>query len=131
MKLNGQQWVFKNIVFSGTKTGVIAGGTDIIFLGCQFNNGRTGIDAVGTSGSLTVVDSSASGLEHFVIAGKSEGAGNSVILENVQNNGATVTVDGNTLVSGSIENTWVRGDLVRDSCFGYMADDAGLTVRIV
>lgn len=111
MKLNGQQWVFKNIVFSGTKTGVIAGGTDIVFLGCQFNNGHTGIDATGTSGSLTVVDSSASGLEHFVIAGESNGAGNSVILENVQNSGATVTVDGNPLVSGSIENTWVRGHL--------------------
>ncbi len=119
MKLNGQQWVFKNIVFSGTNTGVIAGGTDIIFLGCQFNNGHTGIDATGTSGSLTVVDSSASGLEHFVIAGQSDGAGNSLILENVQNTGATVTVDGKPLVSGSIANTWVRGSLVRDSRFGY------------
>ncbi|KAL4918595.1 pectate lyase superfamily protein-domain-containing protein [Aspergillus aurantiobrunneus] len=111
MKLNGQQWVFKNLVFTGTNTGVIAGGTDIVFLGCAFNNGRTGIDAAGTSGSLTVVDSSGSGLENFVISRNSADAGNSIILENIQNTGTTVSLDGKAVVSGSITDTWVHGNL--------------------
>ncbi|KAL3475080.1 pectate lyase superfamily protein-domain-containing protein [Aspergillus californicus] len=111
MKLSGQQWVFKNIIFTGTNTGVIAGGTNVVFLGCQFNNGSTGIDATGTSGSLTVIDSSGSGLRTFVVAGNSDGAGNSIILENVQNSGNTVSQGGKTLLSGSVSDTWVRGNL--------------------
>ncbi|KAI9374056.1 pectate lyase superfamily protein-domain-containing protein [Aspergillus egyptiacus] len=111
MKLSGQQWVFKNIVFTGTDTGVIAGGTDIVFLGCQFNNGHTGINATGTSGSLTVIDSSGSGLESFVTSGNPSGAGNSIILDNIQNSGVTVRLGGQVVLSGSVPNTWVRGDL--------------------
>ncbi|KAL2807684.1 pectin lyase fold/virulence factor [Aspergillus granulosus] len=111
MKLSGQQWVFKNIVFTGTNTGVIAGGTDVIFLGCQFNGGHTGIDATGTSGSLTVIDSSGSGLTTLVAAQNSAGAGNSIILENVQNTGATVSLGGTVVLSGNVPNTWVRGSL--------------------
>ncbi|KAL2867003.1 glycoside hydrolase family 55 protein [Aspergillus lucknowensis] len=111
MKLSGQQWVFKNIVFTGTKTGVVAGGTNIIFLGCQFNNGHTGIDATGTSGSLVVLDSSGSGLANFVVSSNPDGAGNSIVLENIQNTGATVSLGGKVVHSGSIPNTWVRGDL--------------------
>ncbi|KAL4778682.1 pectate lyase superfamily protein-domain-containing protein [Aspergillus varians] len=111
MKLAGQQWVFKNITFTGTNTGVVAGGTDIVFLGCQFNSGRTGIDATGTSGSLTVVDSSGSGLQNFVVSSKSDGAGNSIILENIQNTGTTVSLNGQAVVSGSITDTWIYGNL--------------------
>ncbi|KAL3453731.1 pectate lyase superfamily protein-domain-containing protein [Aspergillus insuetus] len=111
MKLNGQQWVFKNLVFTGTNTGVIAGGTDIVLLGCQFNGGQTGIDATGTSGSLTVIDSSGSGLTTFVASGTPDGAGNSIILENIQNTGATVSLGGKVVYSGSVPDTWIRGDL--------------------
>ncbi|KAL2831101.1 pectate lyase superfamily protein-domain-containing protein [Aspergillus cavernicola] len=111
MKLSGQQWVFKNIIFNGTNTGVIAGGTDIVFLGCQFNNGHTGIDATGTTGSLTVVDSSGSELRTFVVSGNSDNAGNSIILENIQNSGVTVSLGGKAVLNGSVLDTWVRGDL--------------------
>jgi glucan 1,3-beta-glucosidase len=114
MKLSGQQWVFKNLVFTGTNTGVVAGGTDIVLLGCQFNGGQTGIDATGTSGSLTVIDSSGSGLTTFVASGTPDGAGNSIILENIQNTGATVSLGGKVVHSGSIPDTWIRGDLVSD-----------------
>jgi glucan 1,3-beta-glucosidase len=114
MKLSGQQWVFKNLVFTGTNTAVVAGGTDIVFLGCQFNGGQIGIDATGTSGSLTVIDSRGSGLTSFVASGTPDGAGNSIILENIQNSGATVSLGGKVVHSGSIPNTWVRGDIVSD-----------------
>ncbi|KAL5332849.1 pectate lyase superfamily protein-domain-containing protein [Aspergillus crustosus] len=111
MKLSGQQWVFKNLTFTGTETGVIAGGTDIVFLGCEFNKGRTGIDATGTSGSLTIIDSSGSGLETLVVSSTSTGAGNSIILENIQNTGSTVSLGGTAVVAGSISNTWIHGNL--------------------
>ncbi|KAL4906769.1 hypothetical protein BDW74DRAFT_189930 [Aspergillus multicolor] len=111
MKLSGQQWVFKNIVFEGTTTGIVTGGTDIVLLGCQFNNGKTGIDATGTSGSLTVIDSSGSGLENFLVSSESTGAGNAIILQNIQNTGTTVSLGGKAVVSGSILDTWVHGDM--------------------
>lgn len=112
MDLSGQQWVFKNIVFTGTNTGVIAGGTDIVFLGCQFSGGHTAINATGTSGSLTVIDSSGSGLQTFVTSKNTGTAENSIILENIQNVGTTVTLDGTATVSGNIPNTWVHGNMV-------------------
>ncbi|KAL4805619.1 pectate lyase superfamily protein-domain-containing protein [Aspergillus unguis] len=111
MQLSGQQWVFKNIVFTGTNVSVIAGGTDIVFLGCQFNGGSTGIDATGTSGSLTVIDSSATGLQTFITSSNSGNAGNSIILENVQSSGTTVTLDGKGVISGNIPDTWVHGNM--------------------
>ncbi|KAB8237024.1 glycoside hydrolase family 55 protein [Aspergillus alliaceus] len=111
MKLSGQQWVFKNLTFTGTTTGVIAGGTNIVFLGCRFQQGTIGIDASDTSGSLTVIDSSASGLDAFIISGNSGGAGNAIILENVQSSGVTVSLGGKAVVSGSVLATWVHGTL--------------------
>ncbi|KAF7589366.1 hypothetical protein BBP40_004414 [Aspergillus hancockii] len=107
MKLSGQQWVFRNLTFTGTTTGVVAGGTNIVFLGCRFSQGDVGIEASGTSGSLTVIDSSGSGLNTFVNSTDSGGAGNAIILENVQNSvkvragGQTVTTKRSTpLLSG-------------------------------
>jgi glucan 1,3-beta-glucosidase len=113
MKLNGQQWVFKNLTFSGTTTGVVAGGTNIVFLGCRFENGHVGIDANGTSGSLTIIDSKGSGLNSFVVSGNSEGAGNAIILENVENAGTTVSLANKPVLSGNMPDTWVHGNLVR------------------
>lgn len=112
MKLSGQQWVFKNISFSGTTTGVQAGGTDIVFLGCRFEQGTLGIDAQGTSGSLTVVDTTGVGMGTLISSSSSNTAGNSIVLDNVQNSGATVKIGGQTTLSGNVANTWVHGHLV-------------------
>ncbi|KAL2219267.1 putative exo-beta-1,3-glucanase [Thermoascus aurantiacus ATCC 26904] len=113
MRLSGQQWVFKGLTFIGTTTGVVAGGTDIVFVGCHFENAGTGIDASGTSGSLTVIDSSGTSIGTLVSSYNSGNAGNSIILENIQmtNSGSTVTLNGNTVLSGNVADTWVHGDL--------------------
>lgn len=113
MKLNGQQWVFKNLTFSGTTTGVVAVGANIVFLGCRFENGHVGVDANGISGSLTIIDSKGSGLNSFVVSSNSGGAGNAIILENVENSGTTVSLGNNAVLSGNVPDTWVHGNLVR------------------
>ena len=112
MSLSGQQWVFKGLKFQGTKTGVVTGGTDIVFLGCEFENNGLGIDASGTSGSLTVVDTVASGLQTFIMSGDSNDASNSIILDHVQNQGVTVNLGGNAVLWGNVASTWVHGNLV-------------------
>lgn len=53
MRLSGQQWVFIALTLIGATTGVVTGGTGIVFVGCHFENAATGIDASGTSGSFT------------------------------------------------------------------------------
>ncbi|RAL02841.1 glycoside hydrolase family 55 protein [Aspergillus ibericus CBS 121593] len=111
MKLSGQQWVFKNISFTGTTTGVQAGGTDIVFLGCHFESGDVGIDAQGTSGSLTVVDSTGVSMGTLVSSYSSGTAGNSIVLDNVQNSGPTVKLGGRTVWSGNVPDTWVHGNV--------------------
>lgn len=116
MKLSGQQWVFKSLRFTGTTIGVVAGGTDIVFMDCHFEQGDIGIDAGGTSGSLTVIDSTGSGLNSFIISNNSGNAGNAIILENIQNTGATVTLEGQTKLSGPVTDTWVHGTMVGSTC---------------
>ncbi|RAH81385.1 exo-beta-1,3-glucanase [Aspergillus japonicus CBS 114.51] len=111
MKLNGQQWVFKNLSFLGTTTGVIAGGTDITFVGCRFEQCQTGIDAHGTSGSLTVIDTSATSVGTFITSGTSATAGNSIILENISNYGNTVKIGDTIVLSGGVSDTWVHGHM--------------------
>ncbi|RAL15844.1 glycoside hydrolase family 55 protein [Aspergillus homomorphus CBS 101889] len=111
MKLNGQQWVFKNLSFVGTTTGVIAGGTDITFMGCHFEQCQTGIDAHGTSGSLTVIDTSAISVGTFITSGTSNTAGNSIVLENISNYGNTVKIGNTIVLSGGVSDTWVHGHL--------------------
>ncbi|KAE8355149.1 pectate lyase superfamily protein-domain-containing protein [Aspergillus coremiiformis] len=111
MKLSGQQWVLKNITFTGTTTAVVAGGFDVVFLGCQFQQGAIGINAGDISGSLTVIDSSASGLDSFIVASDSGGAGKAIILENVQSSSVTVNLGGNAVLTGGVSDTWVHGTL--------------------
>lgn len=113
MNLAGQQWVFKGLTFQGTKTGVVTGGTDIVFLGCTFQDGELGIDGSGASGSLTVVDTKGSNMGKLIMSGDSGKASNAIILDNVQNTGSTVNVGGQDLLTGSVESTWVHGNLVR------------------
>lgn len=115
MNLAGQQWVFKGLTFQGTKTGVVTGGTDIVFLGCTFQDGELGIDGSGASGSLTVVDTKGSNMGKLIMSGKSGKASNAIILDNVQNTGSTVNVGGQDLLTGNVESTWVHGNLVRKS----------------
>ena len=111
MNLAGQQWVFKGITFRGTKTGVVAGGTNIVFLGCTFENGELGIDASGTAGSLTVVDSQGSNMHTLIRSHESSKAANSIVLDNVKNEGATVKLGDNVALYGNVWSTWVHGNL--------------------
>lgn len=112
MNLSGQQWVFKGLTFQGTKTGVVTGGTDIVFLGCTFQDGDLGIDGSGTSGSLTVIDSRGSNMGTLIVSGDSGNAANSIILDHVQNAGPTVNLGGQDVLTGNVESTWVHGNLV-------------------
>ena len=115
MHLSGQQWVFRNLKFRGTSTGVIAGGTNIVFLGCSFEAGDVAIKANSTSGSLTVIDSAGSNIGTFITSSDSHSAGNAIILENVQNSGDTVKLGDKVVLSGGTSNTWVHGTLVGDA----------------
>ncbi|PYH93449.1 exo-beta-1,3-glucanase [Aspergillus ellipticus CBS 707.79] len=132
MKLSGQQWVFKNLKFMGTTTGVIAGGTDIVFLGCQFEQGNLGIDAQGTSGSLTVIDTVGIGMNTLISSHTSDTAGNSIVLDNVQNSGPTVSIGGIPLLSGNMPDTWVHGHVYTPGNTQYQAEQGRImtTARI-
>lgn len=107
LKLSGQQWILKNIKTSGTTTGISAGGFNVVCLSCSFAFAGTGIDATGISGSLVVIDSSATSVGTMI-----NGAQNSIILENISNSGPTVQFGGNTVLSGSVSDTWVYGHYV-------------------
>lgn len=72
-----------------------------------------GINAESISGSLTVIDSSGANLSSLIKSGDSSSAANSIILDNVLNGGATVTLDEKVVVTGDVPETWVHGDLVR------------------
>lgn len=85
LKLSGQQWILKNIRTSGSTTGISAGGLNAVCLPCSFEYAATGIDAAGVSGSLVVIDSSASYIGTMISGTSSTGAGNSIILENINN----------------------------------------------
>jgi glucan 1,3-beta-glucosidase len=112
MQLSGQQWSLKNININGATTGISAGGFNLVIVDSQFQNVATGIDASGISGALTVIDSSGSSLGTLISGSSSGSAGNSIVLDNVQNSGNTVTLDRNVVLSGSVSQTWVYGDLV-------------------
>ncbi|KAJ6101768.1 hypothetical protein N7486_004195 [Penicillium sp. IBT 16267x] len=104
LKLSGQQWILKNIKTSGTTTGISAGGFNVVCLDCYFEYAATGIDATGISGSLVVIDSSASNLGTMISSGA-----NSITLENISNSGTTLQINGQTVLSGNVGDTWVYG----------------------
>lgn len=112
MNLSGQQWVFKNITIISATTGVVAGGINLVFVGCTFENVEIGINANGISGSLTLIDSTGSNLGSLVTSYDSGNAGNSIVLENVVNSGNTVTLGSSVVKSGSVTGTWVHGNYV-------------------
>ncbi|RHZ59231.1 hypothetical protein CDV55_106081 [Aspergillus turcosus] len=114
MELSGQQWILKGITINGANVGIKAGGFQLVCLDCNLSNGATGIDASGISGSLTVIDSSGNSLGNMIVSSNAGGsAQNSIILENVQctNSGSTVSLNNNAVLSGSVTNTWVHGNL--------------------
>lgn len=115
LKMSGQQWIFKNIKTSGTTTGISAGGFSVVCQACSFSYGGTGIDATGVSGTITVIDSSATYMQNLVAGTNSGNDYNSVVLENIvmNNSGPTVSMSGNTVLTGSVSDTWVWGNLVR------------------
>jgi len=112
MKLSGQQWAFKNMTFIGCTTGVQAGGLDIVITASFFQFCATGIDASGASGSITLIDSSADNVGTLVRSFDSGNAVNSIILENIQNSGNTVVLNGKAVLTGSVSDTWVHGNTV-------------------
>ena len=112
MSLSGQQWAFKGINFNRCTTGVKTGGFNLVFTSCTFTNCSTGIDASGTTGSLTLLDSNGTNIGALVNSYDSGNAANSLILENIRNNGNTVVLNGNTKVLGNVLNTWVHGNMV-------------------
>lgn len=127
MDLSGQQWILKGININGANVGIKAAGYDLVCLQCTFQHGQTGIDASGVSGSLTVIDSSGSSLGTLVGSSTSSGAGNSIILDNVQSSGNTVTLGGNVVLSGSVANTWVHGNVYQNGSITPQSEQ-GLTV---
>jgi hypothetical protein len=129
MHLSGQQWVFRNLKFRGTLTGVIAGGTNIVFLGCSFEAGDVAIKADSTSGSLTVIDSTGSNMRTFITSNDSHSAGNAIILDNVENSGDTVKLGDKVVLSGRTSGTWVHGTLVRVA--NHPAENIVLTLYTV
>ncbi len=122
MQLNGQQWILKDITINGAHVGIAAGGFNLVCLQCNLQNGAVGIDASGVSGSITVIDSSGLSLGTFISSSSPGGtAGNSIILDNisVDNSGATVTLNGQSVFEGSIADTWVSGNLVSASAMRH------------
>lgn len=112
LQLSGQQWILKNIKTTGTTTGIQAGGFNVVCLACSFSNAATGIDATAVSASLVVIDSTGSSIGTLVSGTNSNGAGNSIILENIQNSGTTVQLSGTTVLTGNVADTWVYGNMV-------------------
>ena len=58
-------------------------------------------------GSLVVIDSSASDIGTMISS-----SGSSTILENISNSGTTLQINGNTVLTGSVGDTWVYGHYV-------------------
>lgn len=113
MILNGQQWVLKGMSFNRCNTGIRANGFNVVVHNSSFTDCTTGIDAHGVSGSLTVLDTITTNIGTLVNSGDTGNAKNSIILENVINNGKTVVLDNgpNPPLTGNVPNTWVHGDM--------------------
>ena len=112
MDLSGQQWVFKGMSFNRCTIEMRAVGFNVVVSASTFTNCFTGIDASGTSGSLTLLDSNGTNLDAFVRSSDSSSAGNSIILENIRNDNRTVVLNNKALVTGDVPNTWWHGNIL-------------------
>lgn len=115
IRLNNQQYGFKNITFNGCHTAIaISHVFTLSALQMNFLSCGTGIDMSGTNvaGSVALIDSTASSVGTVVSTSEGDGGWGSLVLENVQvtKSGDTVKSSGSgTLVSGSITGTWIKG----------------------
>lgn len=77
-----------------------------------------------------MLDSSSTSTGTLINGTDSGNAGYSIILENIQSDGATVVLSGQTLVDGNIADTWVHGDTVHTlhSCFPMATDESNAVV---
>ena len=111
--MNNQQYNLKNISFNGCQTGIkIEHLFTGVFQGLVFQNGAIGIDtSSGDSGSIALLDSSA--LSVGTVVSFFNGNGKSLVIENLSSSNSGPTVQqsngGNTLLSGSVTDSWVFG----------------------
>ncbi|KAI9857964.1 MAG: hypothetical protein M1813_007933 [Trichoglossum hirsutum] len=118
IRLSNQQYLLKNITFNGCRTAIRVDGIFVgVLQGMHFQNGATGIDIKDNgdgTGSITLIDSTASFIGTVVNAKNSGHGAGSLVIENlsVSNSGPTVRQSngGQTLASGSITDTWVMGN---------------------
>ncbi|KAF5486932.1 Glucan endo-1,3-beta-glucosidase [Colletotrichum siamense] len=116
IKVNGQQYQFKNLSFNGCNVGISVSSVFVaVVQGSTFMNCNFGIDmSQATVGTVSLIDSSVQACNAGVNQ-KSTGYGeNSLIIDNFQVTGATAVKssdDGSTLRSGSVPfgQTWVMG----------------------
>ncbi|GME36743.1 Pectin lyase fold/virulence factor [Neofusicoccum parvum] len=106
---SGQQWVFKSIKFSGCTIGAQLAGNDVVVTNSNWEFCGTGIAADGIGGSLVVIDSTTSNIGTFISSGNTYQP-NSIVLENIQHSGTTVYMNGATLLTGAVTDTWFRGN---------------------
>ena len=112
LSINGQQWILKGMTFNRCHTGLKGGGMNLVVSNSTFVNCTTGIDASSVGGSFTCLDSVGYNLGTFVSSYDSPTPSNSLILENIENNGNTVVLNNKPVVTGNIPNTWVHGNVV-------------------
>ncbi|KAB2576720.1 Exo-beta-protein [Lasiodiplodia theobromae] len=105
----GQQWVFKSIKFNGCGIGAQLGGHDVVVTSSTFESCDIGIEAHDIGGSLVVIDTSTSNTGTFINSTNTYQP-NGIVLENIQHDGTTVHLNGSVLLSGSVDDTWYRGN---------------------
>ncbi|KAH8810931.1 pectin lyase fold/virulence factor [Xylogone sp. PMI_703] len=117
--LSGQQYLFKSITFNGCNTAIkVDSQFFATFIDMNFNNGATAIDVSNcNTGDIALIDSSAAFIGTVINACSSKTGQGSVLVENFQNtnSGPTVKAGSTTLLSGSIEGTWVTGNVYIDN----------------
>ena len=134
INMNNQQYLIKDTTFNGCHVGIyISHVFDLVVQNATFESCGTGIDGEltsvkrsdallifiaatnggpGTVGSVAIIDSSASSVG-TVLNTKAETTGDdSIVIENFvsANSGSTVVAGGNSILSGSVPQTWVYGN---------------------
>ncbi|PMD48188.1 glycoside hydrolase family 55 protein [Hyaloscypha variabilis F] len=116
--MSNQQYMIKGVTFQFCTTAIkLSHCFDCIIQDCTFQDHSVAIDMTSNSvGSLVILDSSAQDVGTMVATVITGNGGSSLILENVQNNGAgsaqTVMASGNSspILSGNVADTWVMGN---------------------
>ncbi|KAK2035873.1 pectin lyase-like protein [Colletotrichum somersetense] len=116
IKVNGQQYQFKNLSFNGCNVGISIDHVWVaVVQGATFANCNFGIDmGRDTAGAVSLVDSSVSACNAGVNNRVTGYGQNSLVIDNFQVTDATAVksaADGSTLRSGSVPagQTWVMG----------------------